>query len=619
MSRRPSVESIGTADPPAGSDAVGDRRTVVAVAALALVTFVTSLSSTVVTNALPVILDALQGTSTQYTWVVTATLLTMTATTPLWGKLADLTGKRMLLQVATGIFLLATVLAGMSQSTGQLIACRALLGVGIGGVQALAMISLAALVPARERGRYGGWFGAAGALAIVGGPLVGGVIADGIGWRWVFYVPVPFTLLVMVLLQVTLNLPAVRRRVRIDYLGATLLVGGVSLLLLWVSFAGKAFGWGSPTSFALVAGGVIALVLAMVVESRAAEPVVPLWLLRARTPVLSIVGSLGAGMAMFGSAVFFGQYYQVARGYTPTHAGVLTVPMMGAVLVSSLVSGRWVTRTGRLKPFVVAGATLVLVGFTMLGFATHSTPLVYVVLASTLIGLGVGATMQNLVLAVQNSVPAGQVGVATSVTTFFRSLGWHDRGRRPGSRARRAGVERSPGRIGRGRTATGSRRRQQFGDLAPAVGGAGGGPGRVRRRSRRGVPVFRRSRAGQLGGGLLHSGGATADDSGTRGTRRSGGDLDGGGLTSGSSDRRRRRAHRHPAARTAALICSGPSGPPCRRTPSGASASATALTTAGGEPIAPPSPMPLNPPAVSDGVSMWPYSMSGTSAAVGSR
>jgi EmrB/QacA subfamily drug resistance transporter len=405
------------------ASAHGQEHLTLAVLALILVTFVSTLSSTVVTNALPVILGELNGSSTQYTWVITATLLTSTATTPIWGKLADVTNKKMLLQLSTGIFLGSTVLAGLSQSAGQLIACRALLGVGLGGVQALSMIALAALVPARERGRYGGWFGAAGALAIVGGPLVGGVVVDLLGWRWVFYVVVPFTVLAMVILQRTLRLPQLRRHVRIDYLGSALLVGGVSLLLVWISFAGKSFAWGSPTSVALAVAGVVLLVLALVVEAHAEEPVIPLSLLRMRTPVLSIVGSLGAGMAMFGSAVFFGQYYQVARGYTPTHAGVLTIPMMAGVFVSSVVSGRLVTLTGRLKPYVVAGSVLVVVGFSMLGTARHATPIPFVVLASAVIGIGVGATMQNLLLATQNAVPYDHQGVATSVTTFFRSLG----------------------------------------------------------------------------------------------------------------------------------------------------------------------------------------------------
>jgi MFS family permease len=395
----------------------------VAVVALALVTFVSTLSSTVVTNALPVILDDLGGSSTQYTWVITATLLTATATTPLWGRLADVLSKKLLLQLSTGIFLGSTVLAGLSQTAGQLIACRAILGIGLGGVQALSMIALAALVPARQRGRYGGWFGAMGALAIVGGPLVGGVVVDLIGWRWVFYIVVPFTVLAMLLVQRTLRLPLLRRPVRIDFLGSGLLVGGVGLLLVWISFAGKSFAWGSSTSLMMAGGGVVLLVLALFVEARAAEPVIPLPMLRMRTPVLAIVGSLGAGMAMFGSAVFFGQYYQVARGYTPTHAGLLMIPMMGGVLVSSIGSGRLITVTGRLKPYVLGGSVLVFVGFCALGLARHETPIPYVVVASAVVGVGVGATMQNLLLATQNAVPYDHIGVATSVTTFFRTLG----------------------------------------------------------------------------------------------------------------------------------------------------------------------------------------------------
>jgi MFS family permease len=406
-------------------DASRDRQrgVSVAVGALALVTFVSGFSSTVVTNALPVILGALNGSSTQYTWVITATLLTSTATTPIWGKLSDIASKKLLLQLSTAIFVLASVCSGLSQSAGELIAFRGVQGVGLGGVQALSLIALAALVPARERGRYGGWFGAASAVAIVSGPLIGGLVVDSIGWRAVFYIGVPFAILAMVLLQRTLHIPVVRQPVKIDYFGSSLLVAGVSLLLVWVSFAGHQFAWGSGASIALALAGVLVLTLAVYVESRATDPIVPLSLLRQRTPALSIIGSLGAGLALFGSAVFFGQYYQVGRGYSPTQAGLLSIPMMGGLFLSSLASGRLITKTGRWKRYLVIGATLVLVGFALLGTIGHATPIAFVVGAAAIVGVGVGMTQQNLVLAVQNSVAYRQVGVATSVTTFFRSLG----------------------------------------------------------------------------------------------------------------------------------------------------------------------------------------------------
>ncbi|MFJ5545049.1 MDR family MFS transporter [Micromonospora chalcea] len=402
------------------------RQTLEALSGLLLVLFVAMLSGTVVSTALPKIIGALNGSQTQYTWVVTATLLTATATTPIWGKLADLFNKKLLIQVAIVVFLVGSVAAGFAQSAGQLIGARAFQGIGVGGLQALVQVAIAAMIPPRERGRYNGYLGGVMALATVGGPLLGGLIVDTswLGWRWCFFVGVPVAAVALFLLQITLNLPTVRRdNVKIDYLGASLIAAGVSVLLIWISFVDDSFAWASWQTGAMVGGAVLLLALAVWVESRAAEPVVPLHIVRERTTALAILGSLAVGMAMFGGAVFLGQYFQIGRGYSPTEAGLLTIPMMVGVLISSIVAGRMITATGKIKPYIVFGAVVLVVGFAMLGTIDHETSLVFVGLAMFIVGVGVGMTMQNLVLAVQNTVALKDIGAASASVAFFRSLG----------------------------------------------------------------------------------------------------------------------------------------------------------------------------------------------------
>ncbi|MFC0097333.1 MDR family MFS transporter [Micromonospora marina] len=402
------------------------RQTLEALSGLLLVLFVAMLSGTVVSTALPKIIGALNGSQTQYTWVVTATLLTATATTPIWGKLADLFNKKLLIQVAIVVFLIGSVAAGFAQSAGQLIAARAFQGIGVGGLQALVQVAIAAMIPPRERGRYNGYLGGVMALATVGGPLLGGLIVDTswLGWRWCFFVGVPVAAVALFLLQITLNLPTVRRtNVKIDYLGASLIAAGVSVLLIWISFVDGSFAWLSWQTGAMVGGAVLLLALAVRVEARAAEPVVPPHIVRERTTALAVLGSLAVGMAMFGGAVFLGQYFQIGRGYSPTEAGLLTIPMMVGVLISSIVAGRMITATGRVKPYIVFGAVVLVAGFAMLGTIDHGTSLVFVGLAMFGVGVGVGTTMQNLVLAVQNTVALRDIGAASAAVAFFRSLG----------------------------------------------------------------------------------------------------------------------------------------------------------------------------------------------------
>jgi EmrB/QacA subfamily drug resistance transporter len=394
---------------------------------LLLVLFVAMISSTVVSVALPKIIGSLNGTQTQYTWVVTATLLVATASTPIWGKLADLYDKKLLVQIAIGIFLVGSLVSGFAQDAGQLIAARAFQGLGVGGLQALVQTIIAAMIPPKDRGRYNGLLGAVMAVATVSGPLLGGIITETswLGWRWCFFVGIPFSLVALGVLQRSLHLPAVRDRseIQVDYVGAALIAGGVSLLLIWVSFVDSSFAWLSWETAAMVGPAVVILTVAVWWESRAPEPVLPLSVIRQKGPALAILASLAVGMAMFGGAVFLGQYFQVSRGYNPTEAGLLMIPMMLGTLVSSTVSGLVVSRTGKLKAQVVAGTVILVAGFGVLSTLDRDTPLLIVFGGLALVGIGVGMSMQNLVLAVQNTVALRDVGAASASITFFRSLG----------------------------------------------------------------------------------------------------------------------------------------------------------------------------------------------------
>ncbi|WP_228923498.1 MFS transporter [Streptomyces sp. DH7] len=402
------------------------RHVLRALSGLLIVLFVAMISSTVVSVALPQIIGSLDGTQSQYTWVVTSTLLASTASTPIWGKLADLFSKKLLLQIAIGLFVVSSIACGFAQSTEQLIAFRAVQGLGMGALQVLVQVIIAAMISPKERGRYNGYLGGVMAVATVGGPLLGGFITDAswLGWRWCFFIAVPFTLVASVILARTLHLAEVRRPdTKVDYLGASLIAAGVSLLLLWVTFVGTDFDWISWQSGLMVGGSVLILGAAVLVETRVKEPVVPMHVVRRRDPALAIVASLAVGMAMFGGAVFLGQYFQIGRGYSPTEAGLLTIPLMAGVLVSSTVAGRLVSKTGKVKPFIVAGVIVLALGFLGLSFIDHRTSLVLVSLGMLGVGVGVGMSMQNLVLVLQNTVPLSEIGAASGAITFFRSLG----------------------------------------------------------------------------------------------------------------------------------------------------------------------------------------------------
>ncbi|MET8156651.1 MFS transporter [Sphaerisporangium sp. NPDC005289] len=401
------------------------REILEALSGLLLGLFVAILSSTVVSNALPTIIADLHADENTYTWVITATLLATTVSTPIWGKLSDLVSKKTLVQLALLIYIIGSAIAGVSQNPSMLIGARVIQGLGAGGLTALVQVIMAAIIAPRERGRYSGYLGAVFALATIGGPLIGGVIVDTswLGWRWCFYVGVPFALIALVVLQKTLHIPVRRRAVKVDWLGALLITAAVSLLLVWVSFAGHKYDWLSWQTGAMVGGAVVLALLFLLVESRAAEPVVPLRLFGNAAISLAVVASLLVGVAMFGATTFLSQYFQLARGETPTMAGVMTLPMILGLALASTIVGQVITRTGRWKIFLVTGSLLLTAGVALMGMLRYDTDYRLLAVYMFLIGVGLGMTMQNLVLSVQNQVRPQELGAASSVVAFFRTLG----------------------------------------------------------------------------------------------------------------------------------------------------------------------------------------------------
>jgi EmrB/QacA subfamily drug resistance transporter len=417
--------TVSATDPVATAEEKRRRRNVLqALSGLLLGMFVSMLASTVVSTSLPVIVHDLKGDQTAFTWVITATLLTTAISTPIWGKLADLFNRKLLIQLAIVIFVLATAAAGFSQDTTTLIAFRAVQGIGAGGLAALSQVIMADIISPRERGRYMGLFGAVMAVATIGGPLLGGVITDTWGWRWNFFVALPFAVLALIILQRTLHLPThPKRKVHIDYFGIVFLSTAVSLLLIWVSLAGDSFEWWSTETILMVGGAILATIVFIVTELRSKEPLIPLSMFRNRTFTLAVVASIATGIAMFGASVFLSQYMQLARGATPTQAGIMTIPMIAGLLLSSVGVGALITRYGKWKPYLIVGSVSLIAGSYLLSTIHYDTNFALVSVYMFLLGAGVGMTMQNLVLVVQNTSKPTEIGVASSGVTFFRSLG----------------------------------------------------------------------------------------------------------------------------------------------------------------------------------------------------
>ncbi|UXN32110.1 MFS transporter [Glutamicibacter sp. M10] len=386
--------------------------------------FVSILANTVVSSSLPVIVSDLHGSQTSYTWVVTATLLATTISTPIWGKLADLGNRKLLLQISLAIFVLASAAAGFSQDTAFLISMRVIQGLAGGGVGALAQIVMADFLSPRERGKYMGLFGAVMAIGTVGGPLIGGFVTDTINWRWNFFIALPFAIAAVILIQRTLHLPAVaKRKVKIDYWGIVLLSGGVSLLLIWMSLGGSEFEWASTTSFLMVLGAIVLIASFIIVEIKSSEPLLNMSLFKNRTFTFAVIASLAVGVSMFGTSVFLSQYMIMARGASATMAGLMTFPLMGGLLVISTIGGAIISRTGKWKALVVTGSVLIVIGLFLLGTIHYDTNYAVVASFMFILGAGMGLVMQNMVLVVQNSVDIKELGVASSSVNFFRTLG----------------------------------------------------------------------------------------------------------------------------------------------------------------------------------------------------
>lgn len=393
---------------------------------LLMVLFVAVMSVTIIGTALPTMMAALSGSESQYTWVVTAAMLSATVATPVSGKLADMYDSKKLLIGAIGLFTLGSLLSGAVNAAWQLIITRIVQGIGMGAIMSLSQVVIALVIPPRERGRYNGYIGAVMAIANISGPLVGGFIVatPWMGWRWCLWISIPFSLAAMVVLWRFLKVPTPQiTKPRIDFLGTALITASVSGTLIWLSLVGKTFAFASWQTGVMLTLSALFLVAFILWELRFPEPIIPMWMFTQRTTLLAILGSISVGTAMVAPPLFFTQFFQISKGMNPALAGMALLPGMIGTFIASTLVGQLVSRIGRWKRFVVGGFVVMCLGILLITLVEQNSPYWFCALGMFLLGAGQGASMQNLVLAVQNGVKLRYMGAATSTVTFCRSMG----------------------------------------------------------------------------------------------------------------------------------------------------------------------------------------------------